>query len=88
MSEELTEIYVIYHPKLPAMAYKSNQIPRAGDLLHFTHIGCFRVKRVVYRVADDSELDGNKLMWVELFVEEYKYKVKAKHEERKCGESE
>lgn len=71
MSDELTNIFVIYQRKLPAMAYKSNQIPRMGDILHFPHFGGFRVNSVVYRISDDSGLDGNKLMWVELFVEKY-----------------
>lgn len=78
MNGELTEIIVI---GIPAMAYKSNQIPRTGDILHFPHFGGFRVKNVVYRIADDSGLDGNRLMWVELFVEKYE---ETKHEERKC----
>ena len=69
MNGELTEIFVIYQRKLPAIAYKSNYIPRMGEILHFPHFGGFRVKSVAYRIADDSGLDGNKLMWVELFVE-------------------
>ena len=71
MNGELTKIFVIYQRGISAMAsYKSNQIPRTGDILHFPHFGGFRVKNVVYKISDDSGLDGNKLMWVELFVEQ------------------
>lgn len=68
MNGELTRIFVIYQKGIPAIAYESNQIPRVGDILYFPHFGGFRVKSVVYRISDDSGL-GNKLMWVELFVE-------------------
>lgn len=71
MNDELTEIFVIYQRRIPAISYKSNQIPRTGEILHFPHLGGFRVKSVAYRIADDSGLDGNRLMWVELFVEKY-----------------
>ena len=48
MNDELTEIYVMRDRELPlTTAYKSNHIPRVGDILYFTHIGCFRVKSVV-----------------------------------------
>ena len=67
----LTEIFVIYQRRIPAIAYKSNYIPRMGDIIHFPHFGGFRVKSVAYRIADDAGIDGNRLMWVELFVEKY-----------------
>lgn len=67
----LTEIFVIYQKRIPAIAYKSNYIPRMGDIIHFPHFGGFRVKSVAYRIADDAGIDGNRLMWVELFVDKY-----------------
>jgi hypothetical protein len=72
MNAELTKIIVMYNYELPLTAYKSNNIPRVGDILHFTHLGCFRTKSIVYRISDDSGLDENRLMWVEVFVDKYK----------------
>lgn len=69
MNDQLTEIYVMRSSELPLIAYKSNNIPRVGDILHFTHLGCFRTKSIVCRIADDAGLDENRLMWVEVFVE-------------------
>lgn len=72
MNDELTEIYVMRDRELPLTAYKSNHIPRVGDILHFSHIGCFRVKSVVYRISDDGWVEENRLIYVEVFVEKYK----------------
>lgn len=71
MNDQLTEIYVMRSSELPLIAYKSNNIPRVGDLLHFTHIGCFIAKSIVYRIEDDGWVNENRLMYVEVFVEEY-----------------
>ena len=72
MNAELTKIFVMYNRESPLTAYKSNQIPRIGDILYFPHFGSFKVNNVVYHIADDAGLDGNRLMWIEVFVEEYK----------------
>ena len=71
MNDELTKILVIRSRELPLTAYKSNNIPKVGDILHFTHLGVFRVKSVVYRISDDGLADENRLMWVEVFVDKY-----------------
>lgn len=50
--------------------YNSEHIPRVGEILHFPHLGGFRVKDIVYRISDDT--DSNEVMWVELYVENIK----------------
>ena len=47
--------------------YNSEHIPRVGEILHFPHLGSFRVKDIAYRISDDS--DSNEVMWVEVYVE-------------------
>lgn len=69
MNDELTEIFIMRDR--PVIAYKSNIIPRVGDILHFSHLGCFRVKRVAYTISDDGCVDENKLMYVDVFVEKF-----------------
>ena len=72
MNDELTEIFIVQNKGLTLTSYKSDQIPRVGDILHFAHIGCFRVKSIVYRISDDGWVEENKLIYVEVFVEKYK----------------
>ncbi len=50
--------------------YNSEHIPRVGEILHFPHLGGFRVKDIVYRISDDSY--SNEVMWVEVYVEKLK----------------
>lgn len=50
--------------------YNSKYIPRVGEILHFPHLGGFRVKDIVYRISDDT--DSNEVMWVEVYVEKLK----------------
>ena len=71
MNDELTEIFIVQNKGLTLTSYKSDQIPRVGDILHFTHFGGFRVKSVVYRISDDGWAIENRLMWVEVFVDKY-----------------
>ena len=71
MNDELTEIFIVQNKGLTLTSYKSDQIPRVGDILHFAHIGCFRAESVVYRISDDGWTDENRLMYVEVFVDKY-----------------
>lgn len=71
MNDELTKIFVMRDHELLMTAYKSNNIPRVGDILHFTHLGGFRVKSIVYRISDDGWVEENKLMYVDVFVEKF-----------------
>ena len=48
-------------------SYVSEHIPRINEIIHFAHIGGFRVKNVVYRISDDTNC--NDVMWVEVYVE-------------------
>ena len=50
--------------------YNSEHIPRVGEILHFPHLGGFRVKDIVYRISDDTY--ENEVMWVEVYVENIK----------------
>ena len=46
--------------------YSSRHIPRVGEILHFPHLGGFRIENVAYEISDDSE--SNEAMWISVFV--------------------
>ena len=52
------------------LLYKSDVIPRKGELINFPHHGSFRILEVAYRVSDDSPFRDNELlMFVEIIVD-------------------
>lgn len=57
----------IYEGSLLIEKYVSEHIPRIGEIIHFSHIGAFYVRNVVYRISDDA--NRNDVRWVELGVE-------------------
>lgn len=61
---------VCEEPSREKIKYKSEHIPRVGEILHFPHLGGFKVNDVVYRMSDDRET--NTIMWVEVYVEKFK----------------
>jgi len=58
------------NPSREKIKYSSEHIPRVGEILHFPHIGGFKVKDVAYEISDDSE--ENTIMWVEVYVDKLK----------------
>ena len=51
----------------PMKKYRSDIVPRAGECLYFSHFGTYEVVDVLYYVSDDR-VDGDELMWVEVYV--------------------
>lgn len=53
--------------------FRSEYIPRVGEIIHFPHYGGYKVKHVAYRISDTEE--PKELMWVELYVDVLKEDV-------------
>lgn len=61
-------IYV--HSKYRTLCYTSDIIPRKNETLYFPHFGNFKVEKIVHRISDDNNKNENKLMWIDIYVNE------------------
>ena len=54
----------------PILQYSSPIIPKIGEIIYSPHKGSFMIKDIVYHISDDREGFDNKVLFVELKVEE------------------
>lgn len=55
------------------VTYKSNVVPRKGEIVYFAHLGAFRVISIVHDVSDDApNKDDNSLLFVSVIIDRRK----------------
>ena len=50
--------------------YKSDAVPRVGELINFPHRGSFRILEVAHRVSDDTGWrEDEMLLYIEVIID-------------------
>lgn len=70
----MTEIYIRDRNANIINSYTADVIPKVGEFIYSSHMGCFYVVKVVHIVTDDRSrsrnLAGEVLSWVDVTVED------------------
>ena len=52
------------------VTYKSDAVPRVGELINFPHKGTFRILAVAHRVSDDAIWrEDERLLYIEVIID-------------------
>lgn len=73
MANDKVEIAIIDLDGHVFISYKSNVVPRKGEIVYFSHFGAFRVISVVHDISDDApNKDDNSLLFVSIIIDRRK----------------